>query len=114
MKNVKTYEIKIEGKEWEKILDDTFNKIKKNIKLDGFRKGAVSKEIYIKKFGIEALYPDAIDVALPVAFEKCLKDNNVTPVAEPKADVKAIDSKSVTFEFTIITKPEVKLGKYID
>ena len=112
MKNVKEIEIKVEGKDWESCLDKSFKKKIKEVKVDGFRKGACPKDVYIKKFGIESLYMDAIDLAVEIAYEKCMKDNELVPVIEPKLDVKTIDEKSVTFQFTIITKPEIKLGEY--
>ena len=114
MNNVKTIEVELNNSEWTKVLDETFNKKKKEVKIDGFRKGSVTKEMYIKKLGIESLYPDAVDAALPVAYTKALKDSKLVPAIEPKVDIKKIDEKSVTFEFTITTKPEVKLGKYTD
>ena len=52
-KNVHEIEITIEGKEWGTVLDKAFKKRNKDVKIDGFRKGAASKEVYIKKFGIE-------------------------------------------------------------
>ena len=55
MKNVKEFTTKIEGEAWSNALDRAFNKKKKDIKVDGFRKGAVPKDVYIKKFGIEVL-----------------------------------------------------------
>lgn len=112
MKNVHEIEIELKGSEWTKILDETFNKKKKDVKIDGFRKGSVTKEIYIKKLGIESLYPDAVDAALPVAYEKCLKENDLVPVIEPKVDIKHICDDCVTFSFTITTRPEVTLGEY--
>ena len=36
----------------------------KDVRIDGFRKGNVPKDIYIKKFGIESLFMDAADYAL--------------------------------------------------
>lgn len=105
-------EIKIEGKEWEECLDKAFKKKIKDVKIDGFRKGTAPKEIYIKKFGIESLYMDAIDSAVDNAYQKCMKDNKLIPVIEPKLDVKKVDEKSAVFVFTIITKPEIKLGEY--
>lgn len=112
MKNVHEIEIKIEGKDWEKCLDASFKKKNKEVKIDGFRKGTAPKEVYIKKFGIESLYMDAIDNAVEKAYAKCMEDNKLVPVIEPKLDVKAIDEKAVTFVFTIVTKPEIKLGEY--
>ncbi|MBR5662625.1 MAG: trigger factor [Bacilli bacterium] len=111
-KNVKEIEIKLEGKEWETCLDKAFKKKNKDTKIDGFRKGQAPKDMFIKKFGIESLYMEAVDFAIDAAYKKALDDAKVIPVIEPKLDVKNIDEKSVTFMFTIITKPEVKLGEY--
>ena len=44
-KNVHEIEVKIEGKEWSDILDKVFNKKRKEVKIDGFRKGSVPKEV---------------------------------------------------------------------
>ena len=46
------------------------------------------------------------------AYKEALTKNELVPVCEPKMDVKEIDKDHVKFVFTIITKPEVKLGKY--
>ena len=113
MKNVKELEYIIKDKEWEKLLDESFKKNVKNAKIDGFRKGHVTKDMYIKKFGIESLYRDAMDLGLDVAFKKVMTDNkDLVPVIEPSVDIKEIDEKHIKYVFTIITKPEVKLGKY--
>lgn len=111
-KNVHEYEIKLE-KEWETALDKAFKKKVKEVKVDGFRKGAIPKDMYIKKFGIESLYMDAVDFAINSAYQKLLDENkDIMPAIEPKVDVKNVDASSVTFTFTIITKPEVTLGEY--
>jgi len=112
MKNVHEIEIKVDGKDWEKCLDAAFKKKNKEVKIDGFRKGTAPKEVYLKKFGIESLYMDAIDSAVDTAYQKVMKDNQLVPVIEPKLDVKTIDQNAVTFIFTITTKPEIKLGEY--
>ena len=54
-KNIKKITIKIEGEEWQKALDKAFKKHVKEVKVDGFRKGSVPKDIYLEKFGIESL-----------------------------------------------------------
>ncbi len=114
MKNVHDIEIEIKGSEWEEILDSTFKKKNKDLKVDGFRKGKCPKSVYLQKFGIESLYMDAVDVACGKAYTNALRENNLIPVCEPKMDVKEIDKDHVKFTFTIITRPEVKLGKYKD
>ena len=111
MKNVKKIEIKLE-KEWVDALDTVFKKKNKEVKIDGFRKGTASKDIYLKHFGIESLYADAIDACISVAYKKALEENKLVPVIEPSVDVTGISDTNVIFEFTVITKPEVTLGEY--
>ena len=112
MKNVKEFETKIEGKAWSDALNKAFNTKKKDLKVDGFRKGNCPKDIYIKKFGIETLFMDAVDNCINDAYHKILDDNKLVPVCEPKVDIKNINADFVEFAFTVIERPEVKLGKY--
>ncbi len=111
-KNVIVKEVKVDGKDWEKYLDNAFKKKNKDVKLDGFRKGAAPKDIYIKKFGLESLYMDAVDSAVDATYKKILESEDITPVCEPKLDVKSINEKECVLEYTFITAPEVTLGEY--
>ena len=111
MKNVHEIEIKLD-KEWTECLDKAFKKKNKETKIDGFRKGSAPKDVYLKKFGIESLYMDAVDDAIQVAYKKMLKENELIPVIEPTVDVTGISDSNVILKFTVITKPEVTLGKY--
>lgn len=111
MKNVHEVEIKLE-KEWVSALDTVFKKKNKEVKIDGFRQGMAPKEMYIKKFGIESLYMDAVDACISVAYKKALEQEKLIPVIEPSVDVTGISDTNVIFKFTIITKPEVVLGEY--
>ena len=43
---------------------------------------------------------------------KILDNNKLVPVCEPKVDIKNINADFVEFIFTVIERPEVKLGKY--
>ena len=111
-KNKDVVTIEIAGKDWEKALDKAFKKKVKEVKVDGFRKGSVPKNIYIEKFGIESLYMDAANDVVQDAYTKALQDSKVEPVIEPAIDVKEINEEKVVFEITITGKPEVKLGDY--
>ncbi len=112
MKNKHEIEIKLEGEKWTKCLDNAFKKANKEVKIDGFRKGCAPKDIYLKHYGIESLYNEAINEALGEAYKEVLEQNNLTPVVEPAVDVTGISDGSVIFKFTIITKPEIKLDSY--
>lgn len=112
MKNVHEIEIKLEGEKWTKCLDNSFKKANKEVKIDGFRKGCAPKDIFLKNYGIESLYNDAVNEAIGIAYKELLENNDLTPVIEPSVDVTGISDGSVIFKFTIITKPEVKLASY--
>ena len=111
----KEFEVKLNGTEWEKCLDDTFKNKVKDVKIDGFRKGTVPKDIYLKKFGIESLFMDAADAALPTLYRKLMDENkDLEPAVMPTVDIKNINEKEIVVTFSVVTKPEVKLGKYKD
>ena len=107
------YDVKLEGKEWKDCLKQAFNKKKKDIKMDGFRKGQVPYDVYVKKMGVEALYMDAVDIAVDVLYAKLLKDEKtIIPVATPGIDIKNINQDEIEIEFTLISAPKVELGKH--
>lgn len=112
--NVNKHEVtmKIEGTEWEAALDKSFQKKAKEVKVDGFRKGHVPRNIYEKKFGKESLFLDAADLVLQDAYMKAMEESKLIPVVQPQVNLKSIDENGVEFVFTIITKPEVKIKKY--
>ena len=111
-KNVFEIDIKVDKKEFEDAIDKAFSKKQKDVKLDGFRKGKVPFDVYVKKFGKESLYMDAVDIVLPSAYKKAIDKDKLIPIIEPKVDIKSINENGVEFKFTITTMPEVKIKKY--
>ena len=111
-KNVFEIEVKVEKKEFEDAIKSAFSNKQKDIKLDGFRKGKVPFDVYVKKFGKESLYMDAVDIVLPNAYRKAIDKDKLIPIIEPKVDIKSINENGVEFKFTITTMPEVKIKKY--
>ncbi len=108
-----SYTKKLEGKEWKNCLKEAYNKKKKDIKIDGFRKGQVPYDIYVKKMGVETLFMDAIDMAVDTLYAKLLSDpKTITPAATPSIDILDVNDNLVEIEFTLVSAPEVKLGKY--
>lgn len=107
--------VKVEGKEWETAIDKALKKAIKNVNIDGFRKGHVPENVFLKKYGKESLYMDACDECLHEAYHKVMDENkDLEIVAEPQVDVKEVGEKGVTFVFKFTLRPEVKLGKYTD
>ena len=60
----------VDGEIWTKQVNKAFEKIKKNVKIDGFRPGKVTKEIFDKKFGKEDYLTEAANVVIEEEFLK--------------------------------------------
>ena len=110
--NIHKVNVKVEGADWTKALDQAFARKQKTVKVDGFRAGKVPRDIFEKKFGKEALFLDAADMSVQVAYIKAMTDSKLIPVVQPEVDIKSIDENGVEFVFTITTKPEVVVKNY--
>lgn len=109
----KVINIKVEKEKWQDALDKAFKKVSKDAKLDGFRKGKVPKDVFLKQKGIEVLYPEAADYALQDAYSDMLKElKGEQIVAEPAIELNEINEDHIDFKFTVTLRPTVKLGKY--
>jgi trigger factor len=96
-----------------KALDQAFKKVVKKVNVPGFRKGKVPRVIFEKRFGVEALYQDALDILLPEAYEAAVKETGIEPVDRPEIDIEQLEKgKPLIFKATVTVKPEVKLGEY--
>lgn len=111
-KNVHEVIIEINGDEWEKILDETFKKVIKKVKIDGFRPGKAPREVFEKKYGKAALVMDAAEDATQKAYKKALDEFQGEPIIQPTVAIEKADENGVTYKFTFTTKPEVKINKY--
>lgn len=112
-KNIKEINITIEGEKWQKAIDKAYDKVSKKVKIDGFRPGKAPKDIFLKKYGKENLLVEAADSCMQDAYMDILKDNEgLEIVAQPKVEIKGVSDEKLELMFTLILKPEVKLGKY--
>jgi len=113
MSNIKEIKVKIEGEKWNKAKEDAFNKVQKEIRIDGFRKGKAPKDIIIKKYGEENLWLDAADMCIQEAYQNMVEENkDLEIVTRPDGTVSALTADYVEFLFTLTLRPEIKLGKY--
>ncbi|KDE47465.1 MULTISPECIES: trigger factor [Geobacillus] len=105
--------VEVDAEKVNKGLDAAFKKVVKNITLPGFRKGKVPRVLFEKRFGVEVLYQDALDILLPEAYAKAVEEAGIEPVSMPEIDIEQMEKgKSLIFKAKVTVKPEVKLGQY--
>lgn len=107
--------VKVSKEEWANALDKAFQKVVKEVKVDGFRPGKMPKQLFLNRFGWESLYNDALDFVLQESYPKAIEEANIYPVSQPSIDL-AVEKLSPTkgFEYTIVVDviPPVELGQY--
>ena len=105
--------VEVEAEQVNKGLDAAFNKVVKQINVPGFRKGKMPRQMFEKRFGVEALYQDALDFILPEAYATAVEEAGIDPVDRPEIDVEKMEKgENLIFKATVTVKPEVKLGEY--
>jgi trigger factor len=94
-------------------LNAAFQKVVKQVNVPGFRKGKMPRGMFEKRFGVESLYQDALDILLPEAYGNAIDEAGIEPVDRPDIDVEQMEKgKELIFKATVTVKPEVTLGDY--
>lgn len=105
--------VDVDSTKVDEALDKAFKKVSKQVNVPGFRKGKIPRSIFEKRFGVESLYQDALDILLPEAYANAIDEAGITPVDRPDIDIEQIEKGSnLVFKATVIVKPEVQLGEY--
>lgn len=105
--------ITVDADAFEEAMVKSYNKNKKNISIQGFRKGKAPRKMVEKLYGPEVFYEDAANFAIPDAYEEAAKESGLEIVSRPEIDVVEIKKgKDFVFTATVAVKPEVTLGDY--
>lgn len=105
----------LKAEEFDLALDKAFQKVIKDREEPGFRKGKMPKSMFIKKYGVEVLYNEALDFAINAAFIDAIQSKKLEVVNEPKVDIDFEtlgQGKKLKFSIEVEVYPEVTLGQY--
>lgn len=106
----------VSAEEFSAALDEAFTICNAKVTIKGFRKGKAPKTVYLKNYGVESLYADAIDVVVGKKMrEELLVNEELAIASQPMLDLdynSVVEGKGFTFTLTFDTYPEVKLGQY--
>lgn len=103
----------IKGKEWKEVLDKTLDELLKDAKLDGFRKGKVPKDVYLKRMGTSAIYQKALDKVTYDLYLKALDEVGVdNMMSAPSMNLMDLNDEKARIKFVFLLKPDIKLKKY--
>jgi len=100
-------------------VDRTFNQVyhdfSKQIRLPGFRKGKVPREILQLRLGRETIRQETVNRLAQSAYEAALSQSGLNPIEQVSFEVVKIEEASpFRFKTKLVTKPQVLLGEYGD
>jgi trigger factor len=109
------FDINVSADKFEEGLDHAFKIENEKVEIKGFRKGKAPRKVFENKYGVEALYNEAIQYVLQDTYYNAVVDNNIDVVAQPKIDLDPnliTRGEDFTYGVTVAVKPDVKLGEY--
>lgn len=104
--------VTIEGEEWKKAVEKAFNKLSKNVTVDGFRKGQAPKNIIEKRISKAERYYQAVDDNANHWMRAAFEENDLTPISQPVLDIKEINEDKADLVYTFAVTPEVTIKDY--
>jgi len=105
--------IEVSRDELAKFIDQAFEKLKNEVKIDGFRPGKAPRAIIEKELGSERFQQKALEIALSNTYYQAIKESQLFPLGPPGIKlVKFVPSDILVYEATISIIPEFELKDY--
>ena len=112
-KNMAKLTIEVAMEEVDKAIEAAYQKQRKSISMQGFRKGKVPRAMVEKMYGVEVFYEDAANILMQNAYPAAMDESGLDIVSQPTVDVVQLEKgKSFIFTAEVAVKPEVELGTY--
>jgi len=91
-------------------LEEVYRRWAKEIKVPGFRKGRVPRQLIDARVGADAVREEALRDALPRFYSQALDAEELEAIAPPEIQIVDFDVGSpLIFEATVDTRPEIEL-----
>ncbi len=109
-KHVVRLSVEIEPDEVAKDLDRAYRKVAGEVKIPGFRKGKVPKQVIDARIGREHVLEEFVKDAVPAYYFRAVREHNLAPIADPEIDLDQVeDGKSLKFTATVEVRPRLTL-----
>lgn len=111
--NTVELEVKVGAEDFEKALQEAYLRRRKNIQIDGFRKGKATRKMIEAKYGESFFYETAINSIYQRTVAEAIEDQKLDAVDIPDTKVTDVSRETgVTFVVTVTVKPEITISGY--
>ena len=106
-------EVTADAAEFEAAIEKAYKKARKNIAVNGFRKGKAPRKMIEKLYGSNVFWEDAANELIPVVVVPAVEEAGLELVDTPVIDVVSADAAAgMSFKVVCTVKPEVEISDY--
>src|ERR671918_2786588 len=100
--------IEVPPDEFGRDLDRTYRDIANQIKVPGFRKGKVPRQIIDTQIGRDVVLDQFVTSSVPDYYRKAVGEEELAPITDPDIDVQQLEvGKSFIFSATVEVRPRL-------
>lgn len=105
--------VQVSAEEFEAAVEKAYLKKRKDIRIPGFRPGKAPRQLIERMYGAEVFYEEAINLAMPDAYEAAVAEQKLRAVGYPKVELDGeVTKDGFAFKAIVPVYPEVTLGQY--
>lgn len=91
----------------------SFEALRRELEVEGFRKGKAPKEVAEKNLRKEAIYDHLLRAYIPKVYSEIVQKEDMKPVVPPRIELEtAKENEEWKIKLTTAESPKVELGKY--
>jgi trigger factor len=103
-------QVEVPPEEFAQDLDRTYRKLAQDVRIPGFRKGKVPRQIIDARVGREHVLHQFVDEFLPTYYVRALREHDLAPIADPEIDLDQLEAgQSLKFTATVEVRPRLTL-----
>jgi trigger factor len=105
--------VEVAPEDFAKDLDQAYRSVANQVKIPGFRKGKVPRQIIDTQVGRDAVMEEFLSSAVPIYFRDAVREEDLAPIAEPDIDLEqAEDGKPLIFTATVEVRPRLEMSDH--
>ncbi len=104
--------VEVSAADFETAIEKAYRKQRGRIQMPGFRPGKAPRKMIESMYGVEVFYEEAVNIALPDAYEAAVKEQDLKVVGYPQVELLEVGKEGFSFKATVAVYPEVTLGQY--
>ncbi|MEA1939489.1 MAG: trigger factor [Candidatus Caldatribacteriota bacterium] len=106
-----TLEVKVDNSKVKDELNNTYNNSSSKVKIPGFRKGKIPRNILNMHLGKEYFYKIASEELIKKTYYEAIEKSKIEPIDRPDIKIVQIEEdKPLIYEIKVKVRPEVKIG----